>query len=125
MIEYYIYEVSSGRIVQVGLSEPSFLQSFDKDGLCIKQGCANLTDYFVADGELKKKDEKALIKIRESQLIEDIKFRRREELKDSDWTQLSDAPVDKAMWESYRQKLRDLPTQDGFPYNVVWPKPPA
>jgi hypothetical protein len=29
----------------------------------------------------------------------------------SDWTQLPDAPVDKAAWATYRQALRDLPNQ--------------
>ena len=39
----------------------------------------------------------------------------------SDWTQVSDAPVDKAAWATYRQELRDITSQDGFPYNIVWP----
>jgi len=38
----------------------------------------------------------------------------------SDWTQLADAVVDKAAWATYRQALRDIPSQAGFPYNVVW-----
>lgn len=28
-------------------------------------------------------------------------------------------------WELYRQQLRDITTQDGFPHNVMWPSPPA
>lgn len=28
-------------------------------------------------------------------------------------------------WQSYRQNLRDLPQQQGFPYNIVWPTKPA
>lgn len=27
-------------------------------------------------------------------------------------------------WAQYRQALRDLPTQEGFPFNVVFPTPP-
>lgn len=27
-------------------------------------------------------------------------------------------------WATYRQALRDLPTQEGFPFNVVFPTPP-
>lgn len=42
----------------------------------------------------------------------------------SDWTQVADAPVDKAAWAAYRQALRDVPNQDGFPANVVWPVAP-
>jgi hypothetical protein len=42
----------------------------------------------------------------------------------SDWTQVSDAPVDKAAWAAYRQALRDIPQQAGFPENVTWPITP-
>ena len=41
-----------------------------------------------------------------------------------DWTQLADAPVDKAAWAAYRQKLRDVPAQTGFPWEVTWPDAP-
>ena len=39
----------------------------------------------------------------------------------SDWTQVADAPVDQAAWATYRQALRDVPSQIGFPENVDWP----
>ena len=42
----------------------------------------------------------------------------------SDWTQVADAPVDAAAWAAYRQALRDVPQQDGFPSNVEWPSKP-
>jgi len=41
----------------------------------------------------------------------------------SDWTQVADAPVDKAAWATYRQALRDLPETEGFP-NVEFPHDP-
>lgn len=45
-------------------------------------------------------------------------------LSDSDWTQVADAPVDSSAWAVYRQALRDIPTQAGFPYSVTWPTQP-
>lgn len=45
-------------------------------------------------------------------------------LADSDWTQVADAPVDKAVWATYRQALRDVTVQVGFPYSVTWPVKP-
>ena len=42
----------------------------------------------------------------------------------SDWTQVADAPVDKAAWATYRQGLRDISTQAEFPLTVVWPTQP-
>lgn len=45
-------------------------------------------------------------------------------LAQSDWTQLPDAPVDAQAWSEYRQKLRDVPQQDGFPMEIDWPAQP-
>lgn len=42
-----------------------------------------------------------------------------------DWTQLADSPVDGSLWLTYRQALRDVPSQNGFPWEVVWPEQPA
>jgi hypothetical protein len=42
----------------------------------------------------------------------------------SDWTQIADAPVDKAVWATYRQSLRDISAQAGFPWTVTWPEAP-
>lgn len=43
----------------------------------------------------------------------------------SDWTQVSDSPVDKQAWATYRQALRDVPAQPGFPDTIVWPVAPT
>ena len=45
----------------------------------------------------------------------------------SDWTQLPDVPdwVDVQAWRDYRQKLRDVPQQLGFPVAITWPDAPA
>lgn len=32
-------------------------------------------------------------------------------------------PIPEA-WSTYRQALRDIPSQEGFPFNVVWPARP-
>ena len=45
-------------------------------------------------------------------------------LKESDWAVLPDAPTDKTAWTTYRQALRDLPTQEGFPLTYTLPTPP-
>ena len=44
-----------------------------------------------------------------------------------DWTQTVDSPLSteqKTAWTTYRQALRDLPAQSGFPTNVTWPTEP-
>lgn len=55
---------------------------------------------------------------------EEVRAKRDSLLAESDWTQVADAPVDKAAWATYRQSLRDIPQQAGFPTNVVWPVEP-
>ena len=46
-------------------------------------------------------------------------------LAESDWTQVADAPVNKAAWATYRQALRDITAQEGFPFNVTFPTQPT
>lgn len=44
-----------------------------------------------------------------------------------DWTQGVDAPLTQtqvAAWAVYRQALRDVPAQSGFPWTVQWPTQP-
>lgn len=43
----------------------------------------------------------------------------------SDWTQVADAPVDQAAWATYRQALRDITSQSGFPAAIQWPVAPT
>ena len=70
----------------------------------------------------------SLVKVDSSKLnalkAEQVRKKRDRLLADSDWTQVPDAPVDQAAWATYRQKLRDLPQQKGFPSKVTWPKKP-
>lgn len=42
----------------------------------------------------------------------------------SDWTQVADAPVDATVWATYRQALRDITDQAGFPNDINWPTQP-
>jgi len=53
-----------------------------------------------------------------------VREQRNTKLTESDWTQVADAPVDKAAWATYRQELRDISKQTGFPWEVTWPTKP-
>jgi hypothetical protein len=53
-----------------------------------------------------------------------VRQNRNEKLTASDWTQLEDSPVNKAAWAVYRQELRDITTQQGFPWEIIWPEEP-
>ena len=74
--------------------------------------------------------DKLVAKTREMVLNDRVVFtrlKRNEHLTQSDWTQISDAPLtteQRAAWAVYRQALRNVPAQPEFPDNVVWPTPP-
>lgn len=53
-----------------------------------------------------------------------VREERNRKLTETDWTQLADAPVNSVAWSNYRQALRTLPEQAGFPFNVQWPEKP-
>lgn len=53
-----------------------------------------------------------------------VRADRNRRLTECDWTQLADSPVDKAVWATYRQSLRDITTQEGFPWTIQWPTQP-
>lgn len=54
----------------------------------------------------------------------EVRAERNKLLSESDWTQVLDAPVDQTAWAAYRQALRDVPSQAGFPWTVDWPVAP-
>jgi hypothetical protein len=53
-----------------------------------------------------------------------VRSSRDAKLAETDWTQVADAPVDQAAWAAYRQELRTLPEQAGFPHEITWPSKP-
>lgn len=64
-------------------------------------------------------------KAEERELARNARIRRDRLLAQSDWTQMPDAPLGdaaRALWAEYRQMLRDVPVQDGFPQRIAWPE---
>ena len=62
--------------------------------------------------------------MKDTEQAKSVRSTRGEKLKDSDWTQVSDAPVDQTAWAAYRQALRDITGQEGFPWTITWPEQP-
>lgn len=57
-----------------------------------------------------------------------VRQERNRRLAECDWTQLADSPLDaeaKAAWAFYRENLRMVPQQDGFPWEINWPPKPG
>ena len=59
---------------------------------------------------------------------EEARTERDKLLAETDWTQVLDAPIDSATREAYRayrQDLRDITDQEGFPGTITWPELPS
>ena len=58
----------------------------------------------------------------------DVRLERNKILSDTDHLIQSDYPISdekKQEIKAYRQALRDIPQQDGFPDNIIWPDKPV
>lgn len=59
---------------------------------------------------------------------EEVRSTRDRLISETDYLLTADYPIDAESLEavkSYRQALRDVPQQEGFPWEVVWPEVPA
>jgi len=61
---------------------------------------------------------------KDAEQAKSVREQRSTKLAECDWTQVADAPVDKEAWATYRQALRDVTTQSGFPWTIEWPTQP-
>ena len=95
---------------------------------------SNISEITASDSYTKDRLKLAASAINTSDVIalidpEGLKFssiiQRNKLLLDSDWTQLPDVSLPNvADWRIYRQTLRDVPKQTGFPTTIVWPIAP-
>ena len=77
------------------------------------------------DGETTAAEQEAAYKaMKDAEQAANVRNSRTEKLKDSDWTQIADSTADKAVWATYRQALRDITAQSGFPWTITWPTQP-
>ena len=77
------------------------------------------------DGETTAAEQETAYKaMKDAEQAKSVRTLRTEKLKDCDWTQIADSTADKTVWATYRQALRDVPTQAGFPWTIVWPTQP-
>ena len=62
--------------------------------------------------------------MKDAEQAANVRRSRTEKLKDCDWTQIADSTADKTAWATYRQALRDITAQSGFPWTITWPDAP-
>ena len=99
-------------------AQPTRYQTAFRDGVEQIDG-QWFTKWSVADMDDEAKAET------DARQAETVRSDRNQRLKDSDWSQGKDiADAVSQPWAVYRQALRDVPEQAGFPWEVVWPEKP-
>jgi len=110
-------ELGATVVLEGAQAQPTRYQTAFRDGVQEIDG-QWYTKYSVADMNDEAKTAK------DAEQAKSVRTTRDEKLKDTDWTQVADAPVDKTTWATYRQALRDLPKETGFPWDMTWPTEP-
>ncbi len=104
-------------VMEGAQASPTRYQTSFRDGVEEVNG-KWFTKYSVAEMD---DEAKAALDAKQANSVRDDRNKR---LSSSDWTQVNDAPVDKEAWAAYRQALRDVPSQEGFPWEINWPVEP-
>ena len=118
---FTIYILDTGEIEH----STSTVAQINEVGLTEEQGIIEgdyqPNEYKIVDGEAV---------VRTDNVLEIIRNKRNELLKESDWTQVNDCPLSdskKQEWATYRQELRDLPSTHQSVNNiadVIFPSTP-
>jgi len=110
-------ELGASVVLEGAQASPTRYQTAYRDGVEEIDG-KWYTKYSVVDMDDEAKTAK------DAEQAKAVREQRSTKLKDTDWTQVADAPVDKTVWATYRQELRDLTKQSGFPWEVTYPTQP-
>jgi len=138
-MNYSIYKKSTGQILRI-VQTPNIEIQLQQDESYI-EGSYNDTEYYIADNIAVQIPEKTSAYSRfdystkqwvlvPELAIEEIRIKRKHLLTGTDWidtlsakSRLGDSVYNQ--WQLYRQALRDIPAQSGYPYNVAWPTTPV
>ena len=64
---------------------------------------------------------------KDAEQAKSVRQTRDDKLKETDWIVIKNLELNAnipGVWEVYRQALRDVPTQAGFPWTITWPVEP-
>lgn len=117
--------IENGRVTNIAIAEPEYAA---EQGWVSVDGITVDTGYFYADGQFAPNtDEINAVKAAQ------VRARRDQLLAESDWvvTKAVDQNAQDNLgiqipivWVNYRQELRDIPDQPGFPSTITWPVKP-
>lgn len=136
-MNYTIYSQATGQILRI--VQTNDIDSQIQTGEAYIDGSIDDSAYYIENGAAieipTKPDQYAVFDYTTKQWIDnanlaiaDVLQKRQRLLYASDWTQIPNGPLttaQQAAWATYRQQLRDIPEQSGYPFNVIWPTPPT
>jgi hypothetical protein len=117
LTEAVLNELGADVILEGAQAQPTRYQISFRDGVEQVDG-KWFTKYSVSDLDADG------IAAKDAEQAKSVRATRNSLIAECDWTQVSDAPVDSLSWAIYRQALRDLPLQAGFPFDVTYPTKP-
>lgn len=133
---YTIFDQLTGQILRVVQTTEIESQIQDNEGYL--EGSIDDSAYYVENGQPvaipSKPSQYADFDFSTKQWIQneaiaiaDALIKRKNLLNSSDWTQIPDNQLtteQKALWSQYRQALRDITSQESYPFSVIWPTKP-
>lgn len=136
-MNYTIYANATGEILRIVLTDD--IQSQLQNGESYLEGSIDDSAYYIANGVAvaipAKPDQYSVFDFTTKQWVQnqnlafaDVLPKRQKLLYASDWTQIPNGPLtttQQEAWATYRQELRDIPEQSGYPFSVIWPTPPS
>jgi hypothetical protein len=134
---YTIYSEINGQIIRIVQTDN--IESQLQDGESYLDGSIDDSAYYIQNGVPvaipPKPDQYSVFDYTTKQWVQNanmaiasVSQKRQKLLYLSDWTQIPNNPLTTAQqeaWATYRQELRDIPQQSGYPFNVVWPVAPT
>jgi hypothetical protein len=137
----YAYYTSQGRYVQTGTSVAQVLESDIPAGCSVYYGAVDIFAQYhdvatntpaskgTAPSDGHKFDYATKAWVPDTDYLNSrARHDRGQLLQSSDWTQIPNSPLtitQQTAWATYRQALRDIPQQTGYPVNITWPIAPA
>jgi hypothetical protein len=131
----FVVYLPTGEIIRYGTCPDDHLEDQANDGETVIEGVPQ-ENVYVVDGEIVKLPAKPgddyEFDYEQKQWVYNkaaaaalAVHKRQELLVASDYTQLPDVTItNREAWAVYRQELRDITTQQGFPQSIVWPTAP-
>jgi hypothetical protein len=136
---YSIYNQTTGKILRIVQTDAIERQLGENESYI--EGNYNYDLYYIADDEPVEIPEKTSPyeefnyttkqwELNPELAIKEVLPKRRQLLLNSDWTDTLSAKTRLGdelynQWQTYRQALRDITAQPGYPYTVEWPTIPS